>query len=211
MHNPYRLVLQYTITSEDLTSLSRFMIDMCLDDEIQFQNISALYMLRLFSLGSTFTPAKSLIPGVWNVEAYTTEISFDMSLLAHAAGLVVQVEDGKSPPTCTVERHKGVVISPEVLLPGICSHAELNMMGSVYVTIFKPYYNRHCCRLEANVVHTQSTKGKGLLVIGVFHNRTAEINFHERWELTELNLNVKINVLFGILHLFWITKKKNFH
>ncbi len=193
-YNLYRLVLQYTITSEDLTSPSRFMIDTsCLDNELHFQNISSPYMLRLFSLDSTFTPARSLTPGVWNAEAYTTEIRLHISLLAHAAGLVVQVEDGKSPPACTVERHTGVAISPEVQLPRICSHAELNMKGSVNVIIYKPYHDRHCCQLEANVVHTQSTKG--FLLIGVLHNETADLPFHEIWEITEHNLNVQINVV----------------
>ncbi len=121
-------VLQYIITSQDLTSPSHFMIDMsCLADEIQFQNMSSPYTLRLFSLDSAYTPVESLNTGVWNAEAYTAQIRVPISLLAHAAGLVVQLEDGKTPPTCTVERHKGVTISQDVYLSGPCMHSELNV------------------------------------------------------------------------------------
>ncbi len=115
--------LQFTITSDDLTSPSHYMIDLStVGEDIQFRNISSQYTLRLFSLGSTFTQVESLRAGVWDAEAYTAQISVHCPLLTHAAGLVLQVEDGKMPPICTIEHHKKVhIFFQDIYLAGPCA------------------------------------------------------------------------------------------
>ncbi len=186
--------LHYIITSQDLTSPSHFMIDSSsLGDEIQFRNISSLHTLRLSSVANTFTEVKPLKPGVWNAEAYTAEISLHISLLAHAAGLVVQAEDGKTPPICTTERLQEVAVLPDMHISGPCSHAEFHMKDSLNVIIYRPYHNRYCCRLEGKIVHTQSSHG--LLLFAALYNRRISQEDKDLWEISGNTINIKLNVL----------------
>ena len=187
-------ILQYTITSEDITSPSHFMIDFsCLGDEIHFQNVSTQYMLRLVSDPSTFTQMETLNPGLWDAEAYSTQIIVDASLLTHAAGLVVQVEDAETLPMCIIERQERVPSVGEILITGPCSHTELHMAGRLDVIIYKPY-KRHCCRLEATVVHTQSNQG--MMVFKVLYKDSDSITERaDLWDVSENSLNIKLNVI----------------
>ncbi len=185
--------LQYTITSEDLTSPSHFIIDLsCLGDDIQFINTSTQYLLRLVS-ASIFNQVESLTPGVWDAEAYTTQIRIDFSLVTHAAGLLVQVEDGKSPPVCSTERLEEVSVLQNMYLPGPCSHAELHIRGRLVIIINKPH-ERNCCRLEGTVVHTPSNVW-GLLLFTVLYKYKNPMERIHGWSVFGNRTNIKFNVL----------------
>ncbi len=47
------------------------------------------------------------------------------------------------------------------------------MKDSLNVTIYKPYHNRYCCRLEGKIVHTQSSQGLLLFTVLYMYNKRA--------------------------------------
>ncbi len=188
--------IQYVITSEDLTSPARFLIDASsVRDEIQLRHMSSLYTLHLFSLENTFTQQlESLHPEKWDAEAYVAQVRVHTSLLTHAAGLTVQVEDGKLPPVCIIERGGNVVIFHNLYLSGPCAYAELQ--EGFNVMIYKPYYNKHCCRLEGAIDHWQETEG--VLMLRFFKKAQSTVPLiQEMWEISgdTRGLNIKLNVL----------------
>ncbi len=192
------LQLQYTISSEDLTSPSHYRVDLtCIGDDVQFINTSTQYRLRLVS-ASAFTQVESFTPGVYDVEAYVAEIRMDFSFMTHAAGLVVQVEDGKSPPTCSTEHREAVnMVSMlsigNVYLSGPCSHAELQARDRLIIIIYRPY-DRHCCRLEGTIVHTPSTKW-GLLLLTHLYKYEHPMEVAQAWT----DFGNRTNIIFNVL------------
>ncbi len=190
-------VLQYTITSEDLTSPSHFMIDLShVGNEIQWRNASSPYTLQLVSLDSTFTQVEPLHVGVWNTEAYTAQIGINVSLLAHASGLVVQVQDGKDPPpVCAIEHLNKVGVFQDMHLSGPCGQLELLLQNSLNVIIYKPYNNTYCCRLEGTITHTHAANS--LIVVNPFSTLSTQSRSplgKEIWQTSGDTLNGEINI-----------------
>ncbi len=153
-------VIQYIITSEDLTSPARVLIDTSsIPNEVQLGNISSPYTLHLFSLEDTFTqPVELLHPGKWDTEAFVAHVRVHTILLTHVAGLTVLVEDGKSPPVCTVQHGESVAVFQALHLLGHCAYAELQLQEALTIRINKPYHNRHCCYLEGTIDHRQGNR-----------------------------------------------------
>ncbi len=190
-------VVQYIITSQDLTSTSRFLIDLSsVGKGIQFRNISSTHTLHLFSLENTLTQQESLHSGTWDAEAYVTQIRIHTSLLTHAAGLAVQVEDGRMPPECMIEHGKNLPTFRHLDLSGSCAYAELHLREAFHVFIHKPYHSRHCCRLEATVDHRQETQG--WFDLSVLRTQTAATAL-EMWDISggTNGLKAKVNVICG--------------
>ncbi len=180
--NIYTTFLQFIITSDDLTSTSRYMIDLStVSEDIQFQNISSQHTLRLFSWRRAFSQVISLHARPFDVEAYVAQIYIHFSLLTHAAGLVLQVSDGNMPPVCAIERREYRVHLHYEYLLGPCAYADVRSGGGFNIIVFKPYPNRHCCRLVGSITHTQ--ENHGLLLFNFLELETLRPIRKDQWQL----------------------------
>ncbi len=139
----HHLLLKYIITSQDLTSPSRFIIDLSsIGGALQFRNASSSYGLRLYSLHPRLTKPTMPHTGVWDTEAYSAQIAFLPSILTRAAGFKLQVEDGTSPPVCTDERGaKVTAMIFDMHLLGPCAKAQINaqQLDFNFITIYKTH------------------------------------------------------------------------
>ncbi len=155
-------LLKYMITSEDLTSPARFIIDVStIGSALHVKNISSSYGLRLYLLNARLVKPTVAYPGIWGAHAYSTQITFDPSHLTHVAGFKLQVEDGTKPPVCTDERGSNVTfIFFDVVLLGPCAKAQLNTQAPIIVSVYKTYENRRCCYFNGYItidhsIHSQ--------------------------------------------------------
>ena len=189
-------VLEHTITSEDLTSPSHFVIDMShVDNEIAWRNMSSAAGLKLFSLDSILTQVESLHVGVWNTDAYTAQIGVHFSFLTRAAGLIIQVEDGEHPPVCTIEHWKAVAIFQDMHISGPCAYVELHLQRSINLIIYKPYNKIHCCLLESIITHNQATRNLILFsLLQTISIQSVSPLIREIWQTSEDILNVNLNI-----------------
>ena len=145
--------IKYTITSEDLTSPARFLIDFSsTGDILQFRNRSSIYGLRIYSLNHRYLIHSLPYTTVWDTEAYSAEIGLHSSIVTHAAGFKLQVSDGMSQPVCTYE-HMPIEAGFrfDINLNGPCAYADLNAKEQVTVLIHKTYTNRRCCQFDGYI------------------------------------------------------------
>ncbi len=136
----------------------------------------------------------SLHARVFDVEAYVAQIYIHFPLLTHAAGLVLQVSDGNMPPACAIARsdfrfhlHYEYVLGP-------CAYADFRSGGGFNIIVFKPYPNRHCCRLVGSIAHTQEKHG--LLLFNFLELETLRPIRKDQWQLSGgENLIVELDVV----------------
>ncbi len=191
-------ILQFTITSEDLTSPSRFIIDLSsAGDEIRFRNLSSQCTPRLFTLESTFTQLESLHDRIWDTEAYSADISVHSSLLTHAAGLVVQLEEGNMPPVCTTGPTKEAGRYFQAMtLSGPCGYTALYFQISLIIKIHKPYHNKRCCNIEGVLDHTSTAQSVlQLKTMGAHQSHFRTDVLKALWQTFAENVNIKVNIL----------------
>ena len=187
--------LKYTITSEDLTSPARFITDLSsIGDALQFGNVSSSYGLRIYSLDNRFERHALAYTGVWDTEAYSAEIALYYSSLTHAAGLTVQVEDGRTLPVCTYEdgTNGTDLFFYDINLLGPCTYAELNSQEVRTVIIHKTYETRRCCHFDGYIATDYSTDGTIVLYLSMavrYKPWTASY-----WRLSQDNTIIKFQV-----------------
>ena len=187
--------LKYTITSEDLTSPSRFILDFSsIGSKIEFQNTSSLYGLRVYSLNNRFHKLASPYTGVWDTEAYSAQIGLHSSILTHAAGFTVQVGKGRKPPVCTDERGTNLTaMFFDVNLLGPCANADLNVQEIYLVVIQKTYENRRCCHFDGRITTNYSVPGNFILYLHQSgFSRPGLVNI---WTFSHRESNAKFQVL----------------
>ncbi len=190
-------VFRYWITSEDLTSPARFVMDFSsIGDTLHFESTSSLYGLRIFSLNNRFV--KHALPrrGLWDTEAYSAEIGLHSSSLTHAAGLTVQAEEGRTPPVCTYEHTSNITVSHilvDLLLLGTCARAEWTA-GKVYnVLVHKIYEEKRCCQFEGHITAVHSIEGEIRLYL--LKSGKYEPWIANTWDLSGRNSIIKFHVL----------------
>ncbi len=188
--------LKYSISSQDLTSTARFITDFSsMGNTVQFGNTSSLYGLRIYSLNHR--SGKHTIPytGVWDTEAYSAEIALHSSVLPHAAGFKLQVEDGKTLPVCTYEdgTNGTYLVFYNVNLLGPCAYADFTSKEVYSVVIGKIYENIHCCHFEGYITTDHSIEGTILLHLSLPVRYEPWIA--NSWDLPNNNNIIKFQVL----------------
>ncbi len=189
--------IKYTITSEDMTSPARFIIDFSsIGSNLQFGNASSPYGLRLYSMNTRFAKPTVSYAGVWDTEAYSAQIALHSSILTHAAGFRLQVGDGMGPPVCTDERGTGNITASffDTQLLGPCAKAQLNTQKVDIVIVYKTYENERCCRFDGYIIIDLPINGMALMYLykpgEMFEPWIANI-----WNVSESDTNIRFNVL----------------
>ncbi len=158
MRKMEHLFLKYMITSEDLTSLAHFIIDLSsIGGTLQFQNTSTSYALRLYSLNTRIVKPTVTHSEIWDTEAFSAQIVFLPSLLPRAAGFKLQFEDGTKTPVCTDERGANLIqLLFDMNLLGPCGKAQFRTYELDIVQIYKIHENRRCCHFDGyiNIDHS---------------------------------------------------------
>ncbi len=164
--------LRYTIISEDLTTPGRFIIDFSsIGETLQFENTSSLYGIRMASLNNRFVKHASTYTTVWDTAAYSAEIGLHSSSLTHAAGFIVQVDDGNAQPVCTYEQATNVTaLAHHLNLIGPCAYAEWNYYAVTQVTIHKLYDTKGCCHYAGHITTHHSVNANIILHLIVESN-----------------------------------------
>ncbi len=151
--------LKYWITSQDLTSLSRFTVILSsLVDAVQFQTTSSSYALQTFfseQRRAKLTPV--LNTEVLDTEAYSVEIFLHSRLVTRVVGLTVQVQNGKTPPMCINEKVKDTAHILNLYLSGPCTKTVLNVQKEISVYIPKTYEHIRCCYFDG-IISSNNTK-----------------------------------------------------
>ncbi len=195
MWNSY---LKYTITSEDLTSPSRFSLEFsAIRNMVEFRNASSMYGIRVYSLNSSCRVAKLTSPytRIWDTEAYSAQIGLHPSILTHAAGFSVKVGQGTKPPVCTDERGTNMAaMFFDVNLLGPCANADLNIQEIRLLLIFKTHQNTRCCSFNG-YIYTNSIQGYVELFLFLEENSRKNFGITNDWPLLDRDNNVKFQVL----------------
>ncbi len=141
-----------------------------------------------------FAKLTSAYTGIWDTEAYSAQIGLHPSILTHAAGLSVSVEQGRKPPVCTDERGTDVAaMFFDVNLLGPCANADLNIQEIRFLVIHKTHSNRRCCLFDGYASTSYSLQGSLMLYLQVEGNdRSMIVN---DWPFSDRDTNVKFQVL----------------
>ncbi len=202
--NLRNMYFKYTIIREDLTSPSRFVIDFeSIGNMIEFQNISSVYGLRIYSLSKHCSLAKHtpLYTGIWDTEAYSAQIGLHSSILTHAGGFSVTVGQGRKLPVCTDESGTNLTAMLfDVNLFGPCANADLNVQEIRFLVIHSIFKSRSCCRFDGYIA-MHSTGGSVILWLFLEKDQSAKIRLYNHWRLSYRDTNVKFWVL--CTHLCW--------
>ena len=195
------LFIKYMITSEDLTSPSRFVIDLSsMGGALQFRNTSSSYGLRLYSLNIRLIKPTVPYTGVWDTDAYSAQLAFHPSILTRAAGFKLQVGDGTKAPVCTYERGTNVTaMFFDVHLLGPCAKAQVNTqeLDSHFVTIYKTFENRRCCHFDGYITIDHAVRGMVLMFLYSPGDKT-ETWTRNMWNLTGSGTVLEFHVLCQI-------------
>ncbi len=190
------LFLKYTITSEDLTSPARFVIDLSsIGSALQFQNTSSTYGIRLYSLNARLFKATMPHTGPWDTDAYSAQIAFHPTILTRAAGFKIQVGDGTMPPVCTDERGANVTaMFFDMHLLGPCAKAQLGTQDLDLVAIYKTYEHRKCCHFDGYITTEHSIQGMAFMSLYSQHEQFEPL-IGNVWNLSESDTVIKFHVL----------------
>ncbi len=191
--------LKYTITSEDLTSPSRFSVDFSsIGNMVEFRNASSVYGIRVYTMNSScrFAGLTSPYTGVWYSEAYSAQIGLHSSILMHAAGFSVTVEQGRKPPICTDERGTDVTaMFFDVNLLGPCANTELNIQEIRFLVIYKTHQHRRCCLFDGYISSNYSIQGEVGLYLKLDRNSSIKSSTLNYWPFSDRDTNVKFQVI----------------
>ncbi len=194
--------LIYTITSENLTSPLDFVIDFAsIGKMVEFQNVSSVYGLRVYSLNNRCRLARHASPytGIWDTEAYSAQIGFHSSTLRHAVGFSIKVGQGRKLPVCTDESHTNVTdMLFDVNLAGPCANSDLNAEAIRFVSIYKTHRNRSCCRFDGYIVILSMVGHAGLSLQEL---RKKKGHIYNYWDVSYRDTNVKFWLLCAHLCL----------
>ncbi len=188
--------LKYTITSEDLTSPSRFIIDFAsIGNMVEFQNVSSVYGLRIYSLNNRCRLAKQTSPytGIWDTDAYSAQIGLHSSILTHAAGFSIKVVQGSKLPVCIKESGMNVTaMFFDVNLLGPCANADLNVQEVHFVLIHNIHKSQSCCRFDGYIA-IHSTHGS--IALSLRQARKYKIWNYNHWVMSDRDNIVNFRVL----------------
>ncbi len=190
------IYLKYTIISDDLTSPSRFFIDFAsIGNMVEFQNVSSVYELRIYSLNNHCRLTRHASPymGIWDTEAYSAQIGLHSSILTHAAGFSVTVRQGTKLPVCTDESGMNVTaMFFDVNLLGPCANAGLNVQEVRFVFIDRIHKGRSCCHFDGYItIHSMH----GSIALSLRGSRRYETWTYNHWVISDRDNNVNFRVL----------------
>ncbi len=191
---PY-IYLKYIITSEDLTSPSRFVIDFTsIGKMVELRNISSPHGLRIYTLDNHCRLVKDVPPytEIWDTEAYSAQIGLHSSILTHAAGFSVKVGQGRKMPVCTDESGmNGSDIIFDVYLLGPCANANMNVQGVRFLVIHSIHRSRRCCRFDGYItMHPMGAVALSLKEARQFKGHVSNV-----WHTSYRDANVKFWVM----------------
>ncbi len=191
---PY-IYLKYTITSEDLTSPSRFVIDFTsIGKMVELRNISSPHGLRIYTLDNHCRLVKDVPPytEIWDTEAYSAQIGLHSSILTHAAGFSVKVGQGRKMPVCTDESGmNGSDIIFDVYLLGPCANANMNVQEVRFLVIHSIHRSRSCCRFDGYI----TMHPVGAVALSLKEARTYKGHVSNVWHTPYRDANVKFWVM----------------
>ncbi len=185
--------LTYTIISKNVTSPTRFTIDFSsLDDSLAFTNTSSLYGIRIASLNNRYVKPTLPYTGVWDTEAYSADIGLHSSSLTHAAGFMIQVEDGVTPPVCTYENVTSLTtLLLDLSLLGPCAYVELMADVVSTVLIHKFDEKETCCQFNGYITTDHSMNGN--VALELIHADKYQLWFLNTWDLSGNNTIIKFH------------------
>ena len=190
------LFIKYMITSEDLTSPARFVMDLSsAGTMLVFRNTSSSYGIRLYSLNARIVNTKMPYTEAWETEAYSAQIALHPSILTRAAGFKLQVEDGTKPPVCTDEGGGNVTdMFFDMLLLGPCAKAKMSTKQLDIVQIYKIYEHSRCCNFDGYINIDQFMQGR-ILQFLYSPGEKLEPWIGNLWNLSESYTVIKFHVL----------------